>query len=382
MATQTISHLRKVQVLHLQMYIDRSGGLHLLGVRISGISGPSNCEPFSVIQRLNEWKQIYLDFSYSLLTCLLNNPQVQQIHHQMYQQPDYVNAESWDRMPEAIRQQIAKTATLIGSTSTPTKKHVHNPDHDGPHGAPYVMGMAVINPDIDIDKNNGPEWAQWAGRCTHITYSHCYSDNMSMVVTCQKPIGTCNLETTRLVAKVTGECLILWGWMTNLRFMYNPNNHVSTTSSSWSLVEDGNGEPPLKWARVDEDSTVSPQKQHREAAACRRKRCSGGAGRKENQKWEAVEEQEQEDLPPTNYQDLAKVKQKDLTPLNKKAKTKLLVRSYYYSQTPLLTMITESPGWQVLEALWGQEKWSMAIFKWSSLHWHGLTRAIFHPWFW
>ena len=374
MATQTISHLRKVQVLHLQMYIDRSGGLHLLGVRISGISGPSNCEPFSVIQRLNEWKQIYLDFRYSLLTRLLNNPQVQQIHHQMYQWPDYVNAKSWDRIPKAIRQHIAKTAALIGSTSTPTKKCVHNPDHDGPHRALYVMGMAVVDPDIDIDKNNGPEWAQWAGRCTYITYSYCYSDNTSMVVMCWKPIGMCNLETTRLVAKVTSECLILWGWMTNLWFMCSLNNHVSTTSLSWSLVKDGNGKPPLKRARVDEDSTVSPQKQCREAAACGRKRCSGGAGRKENQ--------EQEDLPPANYQDLAKVEQKDLTLLNKKAKTKLSLRLYYYSQTPSLTMITKSPGWQVSEALWGQEKWLMATFKWSSPHWHGLRRAVFHPWFW
>ena len=126
--------------------------------------------------------------------------------------------------------------------------------------------------------------------------------------------------------------------------MCSLNNQVLPTTSSWTLIEDGDGKPPLKQTRVEKDTTVSPQKLHREAAAHGRKRHSGRAGRKENQEWEGVEEQEQEDLPPTDYQDLARVKQKDLTLLNKKAKTKLSVRSYYSSETLALTMITESPG--------------------------------------
>ena len=106
--------------------------------------------------------------------------------------------------------------------------------------------------------------------------------------------------------------------MIHLPFMCSLVDQVSPTTSSWTLVEDGDGEPPSKRARV--------------------------AGRKENQEWEGVEEQEQEDLPPADYQDLARVKQKDLTLLNKKAKTKLSVRSYYSSETPALTTITESSG--------------------------------------
>ena len=126
--------------------------------------------------------------------------------------------------------------------------------------------------------------------------------------------------------------------------MCSPGDQVSPTTSSWTLVEDGDGEPPSKRARVEKDSTVSPQKQRGEAAARGRKRRSGVVGRKENQEQEGVEEQEQEDLPPADYQDLARVKQKDLTLQNKKAKTKLSVRSYYSSETPTLTMITESSG--------------------------------------
>lgn len=126
--------------------------------------------------------------------------------------------------------------------------------------------------------------------------------------------------------------------------MCSPGDQVSPTTSSWTLVEDGDGEPPSKRARVEKDSTVSPQKLRGEAAAHGRKRRSGVVGRKENQEREGVDEQEQEDLPPADYQDLARVKQKDLTPLNKKAKTKLSVRSYYSSETPALTMITESSG--------------------------------------
>lgn len=155
MAIRTNSYLRIFQILDPQMSIDRSGGLHFLGVWMSGIGGPSNSEPFSVIRRLNGWKQIYSDFSYSLFARLLNNPQAQQIHHRMYQRPEYVNAESWDRMPEAMRQQIAETAVMIGLA--PAEKRVHNPDHDGPHGTPYATGLTVVDPAIDIDKSNGPE---------------------------------------------------------------------------------------------------------------------------------------------------------------------------------------------------------------------------------